>query len=140
MVSHLLSKGLSGLCCCLRSRRLELLLRAGASRVSLSLVGLRIREYVFPARYLAAEDASGAVKDVFLFASMVSSSYVTWFCFASGKTLFCSWERGDGGKDALKRRRNEIQGETTRAIRHHRSMMNSLLRDNSIVLFFWLYV
>lgn len=84
-VSHLLSKGLSSLCCCLRSRRLELLLRAGASRTSLSLVGLRIREYVFPARYLAAEDDSGALKDGFLVDIIVSLSDGTYICFvASG--------------------------------------------------------
>lgn len=109
MVSYLLSKGLSGLCCCLRSRRLELLLRAGASRVSLSLVGLRIREYVFPARYLAAEDVSGAVKDVFLLASMVSSSYVTWFCFASGRR--CSVPgRGERGERCIEKEKKRDSG------------------------------
>lgn len=71
MSSHVLSNGLSSLYCGLRSSRLELLLRTGASRMSFSRVGLRIREYVFPARYLAAAEASGAVNDGFFVESMV---------------------------------------------------------------------
>lgn len=84
MASHVLSNGLSSLYCGLRSSRLELLLRTGASRTSFSRVGLRIREYVLPARYLAAAEASGAVNDGFFVENMVSSSYVTRF------SVFCS--------------------------------------------------
>lgn len=107
-VSHLLSKGLSSLCCCLRSRRLELLLRAGASRTSLSLVGLRIREYVFPARYLAAEDDSGALKDGFLVDIIVSLSDGTYICFVASGGRFP--DKKPGGEGNEKGEGTEIQG------------------------------